>query len=246
LQNQISAKAPTASPTFTGTVTIPTGASITNPTIAAATLSGTITNGGTISGGTISSSNISTPFGGTISVAPGGAFALGSAGEITANSTTVSATRVSYLSTLSSNVQDQINGKLTTPGAWTTSWVPTWSGTSSSATGATVTTAYSQVGKTVSFRINITYGTGNFGSAGVSFSTPSGLTPIATTVGQCISITGAGNRYGGEALINSSGTITPLATPATAGGASQLLTSSAPFSWGTTSQLIISGTYEVA
>ena len=222
---------------------------ITNLGTTKANLSGaTFTGSVTIPSGTINASTIATPYGGTISVASGGTFAVGAAGQVTSNGATVSAASLGYVSGATSNIQDQITGKLTIPGSWTTTWVPTWSGTGSSATGATVSTAYSQVGKTVSFRINITYGTGNFGSAGagVSFSTPSGLTPIANTTGQCVSITGAGNRYGGEVVISSTGTITPLATPATAGGASQLLTSSTPFSWGTTSQLIISGTYEVA
>jgi hypothetical protein len=100
IQTQINAKAPTASPTFTGTVTIPTGASITAPT-----LSGTTTNSGTISGGTVSGATLS----GT-TTAISGTIALGTnASAFTANSNTISATELSFLDGLTQNVQDGFN-----------------------------------------------------------------------------------------------------------------------------------------
>jgi len=109
LVSDLAAKAPIASPTFTGTVTIPTGAQITS-----STLLGTTNNSGGISGsGSISSSNISTPAGGTISVAPGGTVAFGAAGQITANGTNINATKIGYLDSLSSNVQTQLDSKPT-------------------------------------------------------------------------------------------------------------------------------------
>lgn len=238
-----STKAPIASPTFTGTVTIPTGASITNPTIAAATLTGTISNSGTISGGTVSAS--------TLSIAGGGVLNMGSVGTITAGSATIDVTEMSYLDGVTSSIQTQINGKLTTPTSWV-SWTPVFSGTGTPAAGnATLAAAYNQVGKTVHFRISITYAatspTTSFGT-GVAFSLPATPgNPVANTIGQCISwVNGSGNRYAGEAAINTDRTVTPLATPATAAGASRLLTTAVPFTWGANDVLLISGTYEVA
>jgi hypothetical protein len=223
--------------TLSGTITA-SAATINAPNISGSTISGTTTNTGTLSGGSVSPSNISLL---------SGSLSLGTnSSAIVSNGLTIGASNIGHLYNSSSNIQIQLNGKLATPTSWDTTWVPTWGGTSANAAGATVTTGYVQVGKTINFRISITYGTGNFGSTGITFTTPSGLAPVANAVGQCISITGAGNRYGGEVLINTSGFIIPLATPATAGGASQNITSSIPFAWGTTAQLIISGTYEVA
>jgi hypothetical protein len=100
IQAQLNAKAPLASPTFTGTVTIPTGASITAPT-----LSGTTTNSGTISGGTVSGATLS----GT-TTATSGTIALGTnANAFTANSKTITAAELSYLDNLNQNVQDTFN-----------------------------------------------------------------------------------------------------------------------------------------
>jgi hypothetical protein len=129
LQTQVSAKAPIASPTFTGTVTIPAGASITTPTIAGGTVTGTLSNSGTISGG-------------TVSLAAGGTLNLGYAGVITAGATTIDSTEVAYLDGISSNVQGQfttltssVNSKL--PSANIQSGKGT---TSSTADGAISTT----------------------------------------------------------------------------------------------------------
>lgn len=75
LQAQIDAKAPIASPTFTGTVTIPTGASITSPTIVTPTISATgWTNaqhqhGSANQGGTLNTSALSA---GTLGITRGG------------------------------------------------------------------------------------------------------------------------------------------------------------------------------
>lgn len=200
----------------------------------------TILTNKTITGGSIGGANVSFSGGGTLNLG------VSTTTTLSADATYIKSSEVAALSGVTSAIQTQINGKLTTPGSWTTSWTPTWGGTSVNASGATVATAYSQMGKTVNFRINITCGAGSFGSSGVTFTTPSGLTPVANAAGQCISITGTGVRYGGEVLISTAGTITPLATPATAGGASQNITSTTPFNWGTTAQLVISGTYEVA
>jgi len=227
------------------TINTPT---ISTPTVSNGTFSAPAISGGTVSGATISGGTISaTP----ISISAGNTLTMGSAGIISAESATITAVEVSYLDGVTSNIQTQLNGKISNPGAWT-SWTPVWSGTGASAGNATVAAAYSQVGKTIHFRISVTYAssssTASFGSSGVSFylsSTPG--SPIANTVGQCIAwVGGSGNRYAGEVAIGTDRSVTPLATPATAGATSRPLTTTVPFTWGTSDVLLISGTYEVA
>lgn len=133
-------------------------------------------------------------------------------------------------------------------GSWLT-WTPTWSGTSVNATGASSPSyKYSIIGKTVNFRISVVKGTSNFGTADLAFSTPTGYTPLATTVGDAVFNNGT-QRYPGTAIISSAGTITPLANPDVTGtlnyGRSPTNTT-VPFTWGTSDSIIITGTYEVA
>jgi len=166
LISNLAAKAPIASPTFTGTVTIPTGASVTAPI-----LSGT-TN------------------------ATSGTIALGTnATAITANSVTVTAAQVGYLYGVTSAIQTQLNEKLTSTltgtitnsgtisggningatinaastiggvsgtslaadrTAWNT-YNPTISGTGWAAGSMNITGEYKQIGKTVHFKGSIIF-----------------------------------------------------------------------------------------
>lgn len=57
----------------------------------------------------------------------------------------------------------------TTSGAWT-SWTPTW--TNLTVSGSTVTAKYTQVGKTIKYRIAVVLGGGNAPTGTVSFSLP--------------------------------------------------------------------------
>ena len=156
-----------------------TNKTLTSPTINGGTISGTVTNSGTISGGTLSGNTVS---GATLSgttTATSGTIALGTnASAITANSTTVSATELGYLDGVTSAIQTQIDGKLATPGSWT-SYTPTFGGTgwSGSATGK-----YLQVGKTVFFYISAS-SSANAGSGQLTLSIPStpGNSIISTT-----------------------------------------------------------------
>jgi hypothetical protein len=106
LVSDLAAKAPLASPTFTGTVTIPTGASITSPTINGATVTGSVANSATFTGGSFASPNIT--------LAGGGSISLGAAtSPITANGLTITATNVSHLYGSTSNIQNQLDSKPT-------------------------------------------------------------------------------------------------------------------------------------
>ena len=101
IQTQLNTKAPSASPTFTGTITLPTG-SITSAFI----LDGTIVNGDINASAAIDASKIN---GATSTLAFGT-----NASAITANGATISATELSYLDSASANFQTQLNSKAST------------------------------------------------------------------------------------------------------------------------------------
>lgn len=120
LQTQINAKAPIASPTFTGTVTLPNNTGLSNPNLYNPTLTGTLTaTGAEITGSTLN---------GTTTLI----------GTISANSKTITATELGYVDGVTSNIQTQLDSKL--PSASIQSGKGT---TSSTADGATSTTAIS-------------------------------------------------------------------------------------------------------
>jgi len=222
---------------------------LTNPTINTGTLTGTIANsgtisGGTITGGTITASSLTSPTinGATLTgtITNSGTITGGTITSGTINSATLDA---------ASTIGGVSGTTLAANQASWTSWTPTWSGTGVSATGASSPSyRYSIVGKTVNFRISVVKGTSNFGTADLAFSTPTGYTPLATTIGDAVFNNGA-QRYLGIAIISSAGTITPLANPDVAGtlnyGRSPTNTT-VPFTWGTSDSIIITGTYEVA
>lgn len=72
---------------------------------------------------------------------------------ITSLNSTVSDTELGYVDGVTSAIQTQLNGKVTTPGAWT-DWTPTYSASSGTLTSVTTQSAkYSQVGKTVTLQV---------------------------------------------------------------------------------------------
>jgi len=168
----------------------------------------------------------------------------GTLSNSTLDSANFTNTNISGTNTVDSVLASTIASTVTLANsAWTT-WTPTWSGTGASAGNATVSAKHKTIGKTVHFRISVTLGTtSSVSSSTTAFSLPS--TPIAETVGQCISLDGT-TRYAAEAAISTNGTVIPLCTPSTAGGASRTISTNAPFAWGSTDVLLISGTYEVA
>lgn len=231
------------SPTLTGTVTN-SGTTVVGGTFSNPTLSGTISNTGTISGGTLSTPALS----GTMTLASSASINLGLTGKITAYNADVSAASLSYVANATSNIQNQLNGKVDTPTAWT-AYTPAVGGTSSSSGGATNFGFYKQIGKIVYFRINLTtiFGT-NFGTTGVTFSLPAGLTPINDQIGNVLCLMSSGTvRYFGNVLIQaSSSMVIPMVPSTTAGNAYVNVKSNVPGTWTAGDQLIISGIYEVA
>jgi hypothetical protein len=146
------------------TLTSPTinTATITSPTISNPTISGTIT------GAVVTSANI---IDGTIVNADINASAAIDWTKL-AISSTVSATELGYVDGVTSAIQTQLDGKVTTPGAWS-SWTPTL-GNLTLGSGSTATYKYNQVGKTVNFSIDITFAGTSSGSSGslITFTLP--------------------------------------------------------------------------
>lgn len=139
-----------------------TAKTLTAPTITSPTISGTIT------GAVVTSANI---VDGTIVNADINASAAIDWTKL-AISSTVSATELGYVDGVTSAIQTQLDGKVTTPGAWS-SWTPTL-GNLTLGSGSTATYKYNQVGKTVNFSIDITFAGTSSGSSGslITFTLP--------------------------------------------------------------------------
>lgn len=147
------------------------------------------------------------------------------------------------------------------PGAWT-SWTPTWTTTSGSATpsygNATVDCKYTKTGRKVDFYINITFGsTTNFGAGATSsdnwkFSLPAPAAATSVPIGKASFEPGNTARATSglaQTTNNDAGSISlyvdgPQVTgAATAGGIADSVT---PFTWASGMRLVIVGCYESA
>lgn len=145
-------------------------------------------------------------------------------------------------------------------GAWV-SWTPTWttsSGNNSPSYGnAVLNCAYTKIGRTVMFRMNITFGsTTNFGAAPTTgdnwnFSLPVAATASSITVGHwtgrpasSTSVMGSlSTASGGSILQLNIDTGSPNATAITNVGAVDSLS---PFTWASTNTLTATGFYETS
>lgn len=126
--------------------------------------------------------------------------------------------------------------------AWT-SFTPTWSGsvTNPALVDGTVAAAYKQIGKTVHFRIHYTFGPNTtFGSGAYGFTLPVTPAQSQTAAALCID-SSAAQRFPGAAWITAGSGIFRVAEGA---GGNVGISSTVPFTWATTDELIISGTYE--
>lgn len=80
----------------------------------------------------------------------------------------VSSTELSYVDGVTSAIQSQIDSKFTTPGAWN-SWTPVLTGSTTNptlGTGGTITGKYAQIGKLVTVRFQIQFGSGMSAGSG--------------------------------------------------------------------------------
>lgn len=143
-------------------------------------------------------------------------------------------------------------------GAWT-SWTPTWTTSSGANTpsfgNATVNGAYTKIGRTVMFRLNITFGsTTNFGAAPTTgdnwwFSLPFTSASSNTVLGHWSGRPASSTSVMGSLVGASSGTVmqldidtgSPNATAITNVG---VVDSLSPFTWANGNQLTALGFYE--
>lgn len=163
-------------------------------------------------------------------------------GLFTTTARTWAVSEVLTATNLNAQLRDFINGF----GAGT-SYTPTISGTGWALGNGTISGAYTQVGKLVTFRIFVTFGTtSTYGSGGLTFSLPVSSTGTASHCAAHSALdASASARYHGVTLINTA-TCTPYFTPAAAGGSDRTAISTVPFTWTTSDTVTISGTYEAA
>lgn len=136
------------------------------------------------------------------------------------------------------------------PGAASQSWVPTW--TNLSIGNGTVAARYSQVGKTIDYRLTIVFGSTTSVTGLIGFSLPastatySGTAYIATREVQFLDFS-AGVRTYGLCLIGSTTRLDVFVE--SVGGSYTGIASTAsgtPYTWGTGDEIHVSGSYEAA
>jgi hypothetical protein len=125
-------------------------------------------------------------------------------------------------------------------------FTPTWSGSTSNPTlnNGTLSSSYLQVGKTVRFRINLTWGsTTAAGSGAYGFTLP--LAPLTDqTVSAVVVDTSAALRFACSAWLTAASGVFRIVPPTDAGSAG--VAGTVPVILATGDQIIISGTYETA
>ncbi len=132
-----------------------------------------------------------------------------------------------------------------------TPFTPTWKATTTNPAigNGAMAGAYKMIGKTVFLQITMVMGsTTTFGSGQWQFDLPSTPgTPVRKTTFAAFAIdSSAGLRWPGtcEVLANTNTGISRIVTGA--GGTGTAITSAVPFTWTTSDELMISGTYEVS
>lgn len=129
--------------------------------------------------------------------------------------------------------------------AWT-AFTPTWSGTIGN---GTIAAAYRQVGKTVEYRIKVTWGsTTTHAAATQTFSFPVARHAAYTTnhpVGTFVAHDLGVNVYGGTVCVTSAGLMFCSRDGGSA-AANSIVTNTNPMAFGTGDELMLTGTYEAA
>ena len=129
------------------------------------------------------------------------------------------------------------------PTVWT-AWTPTVGGAGWALGNGTITGSYVQLGKLVTCRVLITWGTtSTFGASALTLTSP--VNSLSTAAVGTTIATHAGSIYVGFCYPATATTIQPL-TIASAAGLSGVVSTSSPFAWVSTDTLIVSLTYEAA
>lgn len=147
---------------------------------------------------------------------------------------------------LSVDTNGLITGTGTSLGAWT-AYTPTLGGTGWAIGNGTATGKYVQIGKIVHFRAKITLGsTSTAGASAATVSLP--LTAAANLTNSMFSSqlldSSAASRYIAAVDVATTTTVSPMSVGT--GGLLAYLTTSAPYTWATSDEISVSGTYEIA
>jgi hypothetical protein len=209
-------------------------------TLTSKTLTSPVINNGSITGTTITTDAIvgqSASTSGTVYGLPVTSSKVGSNGVITASITDGAVTPAKLTSGLGAS--------------WTwQSWTPTW--TNLTVSGSTVTARYSQVGKTVFFRVAVVLANGNVPSGSISFTLPVTAASYAGTatlppIGQAVYFDAGTASYDGFISFNSTTTAVLYVMAANGTYATTTsLSSTVPFTWGNTDEFLLQGYYEAA
>lgn len=173
-----------------------------------------------------------------------------------------STAKASQVNTPLSTIYDDYNGNITdanisasaaialsklAAAAWQ-SWTPSW--TNLTVGNGTVTAKYVQIGKTIHFRVNLTFGSTTSISGNVSLSLPATASSDYSSnfsIGDANSVDTGTDNFHGTVNLNSTTAMTPLYLAVTGSLIDRLsITSSTPFTWASTDQLLLTGTYEAA
>lgn len=145
------------------------------------------------------------------------------------------------------------NGNLNTEvgeigGAWKT-WTPTWGGLAGQPTANYISAKYTQLGKTVHFKIILTFLTDDLPNGSVTFTLP---VAAANDYNSCYPIgqsyyaeTGVGNNQG-IVFCSSSAGVLMILNAASTYLKRDLLSSTVPHTWKNTDVIQVTGTYEAA
>jgi len=155
----------------------------------------------------------------------------------------VSATEFGYLDGVTSAIQTQLGGKADTTGngAWT-SWTPT--ATNYTVGNGTVTARYVQLGKSVLFRFNFVLGSTSAISGDLNFTLP--VTATTNHVVHGILVDTGNNVYPAVASLTSASCAVRAINTAGTYAQFTFLSSSIPFTWGSTDEIVVTGIYEAA
>lgn len=160
-----------------------------------------------------------------------------------------SATALATQQSIKAYVDDTTNNA-----AWT-SFTPSW--TNLTVTGSTVVAKYSQIGKTINFRISCTLGGGNAPSGTVTVTLPvsAHVDEYATTQGsinvKCSYVDTGTTTYEGSGSLADADTLQLKIWDVTGSyvditGSNTNLSATQPHSWANTDVILIRGTYEAA
>jgi hypothetical protein len=147
---------------------------------------------------------------------------------------------------MNTEIRDAITGM---QAAWT-AYTPTWTALTTNPTlgNGTITGAYNRIGKTVLFRVKVTFGsTTTVGSGTYLFSPPAAVNAAdALMLPARFFDSSAATRNKGIVYLLSSGNLGLAVDVGAAGGTLAGVTNASPYAWATGDTIELGGSYEAA